>query len=195
MKMRLDETEEPLYLPYMPERRPDGINHGYFDLKRNPRHITEVPELYGWPELEDMVRAANHRDSIFRTLGCDVASMDFEDPSLNRRLVSYVDIAFEILSLNGERENYHQLFQRFEEFATPFQVPGNVSVLFEVCPTSFAAHQFQGWRATIWNAGIGRSDTEATAAWHLGVEVFKHFIVTESAQWRDLLGRGFKTIS
>ena len=195
MKTRLEETDEPLCLPYTPERRQDGLNHGYFDLKRHPRHIREVPELYGWPELEDLVRTANHHDSLFRTLGCEVLLMEFDDPALNKRLVSYVDIAFEILSLNGEKENYHQLFRRFEEFSTPFQLPGNVSVLFEICPTYFAAHQFKGWRATIWNAGIGRSDTEARAAWHLGVEVFKHFIVTESAEWSDLLGRGFKTIS
>ena len=195
MKMRLEETSEYLCLPYAPERRPDGVNHGYFDLKRHPRHIGEVTELYGWPELEDMVRAANHRESLFRTLGCEVVVMDFDDDRLKKRLVSYVDIAFEILSLNGEKENYHHLFRRFEEVATPFQLPGNLSILFEICPTYFAVHQFQGWRATLWNAGIGRTDTEARAAWHLGVEVFKHFISTESAQWKDLLRRGFKTIS
>ena len=195
MKIRLEETGEYLCVPYTPERSSEGVNHGYFDLKRHPRHISEVTELYGWPELEDMVRVANRADSLFRTLGCEVVLMEFDDPSLSKRLVSYVDLAFEILSLNGEKENYHQLFRRFAEFAAPFQLPGNVSVLFEVCPTYFAVHQFQGWRVTLWNAGIGRSDTEARAAWHLGVEVFKHFIVTESAQFRDLLTRGFQTIS
>jgi hypothetical protein len=34
MKIRLEETGEYLCLPYTPERRPDGVNHGYFDLKR-----------------------------------------------------------------------------------------------------------------------------------------------------------------
>ena len=121
--------------------------------------------------------------------------MDFDDARFKKRLVSYLDLAFEILSLNGEQENYHQLFRRFLEFAAPFQLPGNVSVLFEISPTYFADHQFQGWRGCVWNAGIGRTDTEARAAWHLGVEVFKHFISTESAQWKDLLRRGFKTIS
>jgi hypothetical protein len=195
MRMRLEETEEYLCLPYAAERRPDGVNHGYFDLKRNPRHIAEVPEIYGWPELEDVITIANHSDSIFRTLGCEIVLIDFDDPKLKKRLVSYVDLAFEILSLNEEKENYYQLFRRLEEFAAPFQLPGNVSVLFEICPTRFAAHQFDGWRVTLWNAGIGRSDSEARAAWHLGVEVFKEFISTESAQCADLLRNGFKTIS
>jgi hypothetical protein len=195
MRMRLEETEEYLCLPYAAERRPDGVNHGYFDLKRNPLRIAEVPEIYGWPELESVIKTANHHDSLFRTLGCEIVLMDFDDLRLKKRLVSYVDIAFEILSLNGEKENYHQLFRRLEQFAAPFQLPGNVSIIFEICPTRFDAHQFQGWRVTLWNAGVGRSDSEARAAWHLGVEVFKHFISTESAQWGDLLSRGFKTIS
>lgn len=193
-RLRLEETEEHLRLPYSVERRPDGVNHGYFDLKRNPRHISEVPEIYGWPELEDIIETANRRDSIFRTIGCEIVLMDLDDPKLKKRLVSYVDLAFEVLSLNGEKENYYQLFRRLEEFAAPFQLPGNVSLLFEICPTSFAEHQFQGWRVSLWNAGVGRSDSEARAAWHLGVEVVRHFISTESAQWGNMLRRGFKTI-
>ena len=195
MKIRMEETGEYLCLPYAAERGHDHVNHGYFDLKRNPSHIREVPELYGWPELAEMVRIANDHDSLFRTLGCEVVSMDFDDSVLKKRLVSYVDIAFEILSLNTEKENYHRLYQRFGEFASPLQLPGNVSILFEICPTYFAAHQFQGWRLTLWNAGVGRTDGEVRAAWHLGVEVFKDFIATESARWVDLLHSGYKTIS
>ena len=195
MTLRLEETNEYLCLPYNIERRFDGINHGYFDLKRIPRLIAEVPELYGWPEMEEMVGTINHSDSLFRTLGCAIALMDFADPRLKKRLVSYVDIAFEILSLNAEKENYRRLFQRFEEFATPFQLPGNVSILFEICPTLFADHQFHGWRVTLWNAGLGRTDTEARAAWHLGIEVVRDFITTENAQWGYLMRNGFKTIS
>lgn len=195
MKMRLEETEEYLCLPYTAERKYDRVNHGYFDLKRNPSHIREIPELDGWPELAEMVRIVNDHDSLFRTLGCEVVLMDFDDPMPKKRLVSYVDIAFEILSLNTEKENYHRLYRRFGEFASPLQLPGNVSILFEICPTYFAAHQFQGWRVTLWNAGSGRTDGEIRAAWHLGVEVCKDFIATESAQWVDLLHSGFQTIS
>lgn len=196
MKMRLEETEAYLCLPYAAERSHDRVNHGYFDLRRNPIRISEVPELDGWPELAEMVRIANDRDSLFRTLGCEVVLMDLDDdPMLQKKLVSYVDIAFEILSLNTEKENYYRLYRRFGEFASPLQLPGNVSILFEICPTYFAAHEFQGWRVTLWNAGTGRTDGEVRAAWHLGVEVFKDFITTESARWADLLHGEFQTIS
>ena len=195
MNLRLEESNEYLCLPYSVERRFDGVNHGYFDIKRNPRLIAEVPELYNWPEMEEMIGTINDGDGLFRTLGCAVALMDFDDPRLKKRLVSYVDIAFEILSLNAEKENYRHLFQRFEEFATPLQLPGNVSILFEICPTLFVAHQFHGWRVTLWNAGLGRTDSESRAAWHLGVEVVRDFIATENAQWGDLMRNGFKTIS
>jgi hypothetical protein len=62
--MRLEETDEYLRFPYTAQRRPDGINHGYFDLKRNPGQAAEIPELYGWPEMEDVIVAINRRDSL-----------------------------------------------------------------------------------------------------------------------------------
>jgi hypothetical protein len=60
--------EDGLGIPYLKTVDPDRDNAGYFDLKKNPSKITEIPELKGWPEFAGFIRSVNSDGSFFRTL-------------------------------------------------------------------------------------------------------------------------------
>ncbi len=179
MKVWSTVTDQGLGVPYLPKRHADGNrNHGYFDLKKTPDKISEIPEIQGCPELESFVKVVNSPDSCFQTLGSEKSFSDSESPQFKRKLVSYVDLAFEILEFNA-RENFERLFDRFRN-SSSHRLSESTGVEFEIGPATYRVHHFPGWRVTVWNFGYGQTDAEARVHWALGLEVLREFLSNES---------------
>ncbi len=128
--------------PYQREVKEKSVNHGYFDYKRNPDQISNIPEVKDWPELEDFIRAINRSEGFFRTLGCDVGYTDVQSGVVN--LKSYVDIAFEVLEINFDKFNYYLIFDRFTDHLKRYGIPNNVSAEFVIQSTVFNDHKVEG---------------------------------------------------
>ena len=119
MRITYKTTESVLPIPYAAQDRGnDRPNIGYVVLKRQPELIDTIPELMDVPELKALVREMNHPRSIVRSLGCERATglVNQGDPVINRGMNSFVRMCFEILEWNGAEQNYHTLYENFEQF-------------------------------------------------------------------------------
>ena len=198
MKPWLSETQSGPSIPYPAQARSESYNYGYVDLKRNPEKVSEIPELQDLQELAELVQTLNRADSIFRTLGCERSLSKSDDPQFRVKLVSYVDIAFEVLGWN-HRENFVELFNLFlahlQERDLMVALPDAIAVEFETAPCFYADHGFSGRLVTIWNYGYGDNENEAIDMWSSGLKVVRDFLVEQSSVSRDELKKGYQTIS
>jgi hypothetical protein len=202
MQIRLSVRYASWGFPYTSEVKEKSVNHGYFDYKRNPEQIPNIPEVQDWPELEEFVRSVNARNSFFRTLGCDVGHTDREADGYIH-LKSFVDIAFEILELNFEKLNYYLTFDRLMEDRRYYQLPNNVSADYVIQYTIFNDHKPEGlddkrktgWSATLRLHGIGRTEEEARNAWAAGLQFVQEALARASVENVGELRQGRETIS
>lgn len=188
--------------PYRAEVKEKSVNYGYFDYKRNPEQISNIPEVKDWPEMEDFIRAINASNSFFRTLGCDVGYTNAQGEGIIN-LKSYVDIAFEILEINFNKYNYYLIFDRLNDYLRHYSVPNSVSAEFTIQYTVFNDHKVEGkedqkkmgWSLVLRLHGVGRTIEEARAAWGAGLQFFKEAFTEISMGNADELNKGRQTIS
>lgn len=109
----VSDQKDGLGVPYPKGAHPDSTNVRYFDLKKHPEKISELPELRGWLELEKFLIVVNQPGSLFRTLRVDVAPSDINHSGFTKKITSYVTIAFEILEWNVTPGTYVDLYKRF----------------------------------------------------------------------------------
>lgn len=160
-----EDPAEDFGIPYRPNVRPDGENFGYFDLKRDPQRIDEIPELRDWPPLRKLVQSLNEQTSFFRTIACDTGVLDVSGSPPSKRVGCYFRIAFEVLKWNLEKENYLHLFDAIYQRCTNTQLPNKVVVAGGIKPTHFNHHQVFGWTLMIDVSGYAPSEQEARESW------------------------------
>ena len=94
-------------IPYPPIDHRDGHqNHGYEELKGNVEAVSLIPEVEGWPELEQFLITINVADSPLESAGCEKHYFPAEiegKPAAN--LGSYIDVIFTNAALNDKAEN------------------------------------------------------------------------------------------
>jgi hypothetical protein len=188
--------EDGLGVPY-PPKHSNSENAGYFDLKKEPSRISELPELKGWPEFETFIKAVNSRASFFRTLRCDVW---LASPSghtyLNKIVVGYATIAFEILEFNTSKGCFDELRNRFLKFA-PASLKWPTTVIhFKHIPTSYNNHGIaRAWSEDIEIHGLGINDNDARVSWLKGLLVVEDFLSKESSLYSGELKKGRRAVS
>lgn len=98
-------------VPYPPIDRHDGSrNHGYVRLKANFETIGEVPEVEGWPELENFLKIVNAANSPIESLGCEKAYFPLQGRGAAKvSLGSYVDVAFSAGTVTQNAANFLRL--------------------------------------------------------------------------------------
>ena len=189
-------TEDGIGVPCAPQDHEDGSrNYGYCDLKNHPETIGTIPELRDFPELQRFVKSVNVSNSLFRTLGCEKSFHDSDTPIYKRKLVSYVDLAFEILKFNGSQKAFEHLFEWLRTFAAGWPPSEAVGIEFEIGPASYNDHHFLGWRVSAWNYGYGQNDSEARESWKVGLGLLQKFLENESSRFSHELHRGEEAIS
>jgi hypothetical protein len=196
MNIELHELpDEKFGFPYPPKERDDDTNHGYFDLKRNPGKIPEIPEVQHWPELREFLTSVNDPRSLYRTLGCAVGVAQSDDSAYQIKVGGYVDIAIEVLGFNTTKENFIDLVNQFAAYVDPPKQPMNIFIRFNVTPTVFGDHKMKGWSLNTYIWGYGQSETEAREMWVVGLRLFQDFLNETSLLWEEELHRGRDTIS
>ena len=188
--------EDGLGIPYATTIDSDCNNAGYFDLKKDPSKIVEIPELRDWPEFQGLIRSVNSDGSFFRTLRCDVwfASLSGH-PKFKRLAVGYATIAFEILN-NNSKDNFAELRNRFLRFAPQCSQWPETVIYFKHIPTSYNEHGIaRAWSEDIEIHGMGINDKDARKAWLKGLRVVHEFLSKESLLWAGELKKGRRTLS
>ena len=94
-------------LPYGPRDHGDGHkNYGYVSLKGDAFAVSRLPEVEGWPELEEFLVTINAAASPIESAGCEKGYFPAEiDDKPVVQLGSYVDVVFTDARLNDRAEN------------------------------------------------------------------------------------------
>jgi hypothetical protein len=190
-----EDPPEDFGIPYRPNVRPDGENFGYFDLKRDPQRIDDIPELRDWPPLRKMVQTLNVPASFFRTVGCDTGILDVSGSPPSKRVGCYFRIAFELLKWNLEKDNYLHLFDAIYQRCVSTQLLNRVVVAGGIKPTHFNHHQVFGWTLMIDVSGYAPTEQEARESWTQGMALIENSFIEISADKVGQLSLGETTIS
>jgi hypothetical protein len=89
-------------VPYPSVNRDDGgRNNGYRRVKGDDDLIAKIPEVEGFPEYRDFLKATNASDSPIESVGCEKCFFPVEDhPAIKSQLGSYTDIVFSDFDAN-----------------------------------------------------------------------------------------------
>lgn len=186
----------PTGVPYLPQQRqqPDASNFGYFDLKKSPRVIDDIPELKDRPELRSLIEELNSKNSFFRTVGCD--AWDLEDQPQTGQWVSreYVQVAFELLELN-HGQNWDSLFRLINSFDANLTASKDIGVDLWHKSVSFRGDEKLRNSAVIELFGWGRSMSKSRANLERTAAIIQAFFIAESARCLPSLANPAKRIS
>lgn len=201
MRLKLSVRYKVWGFPYKAEEKDTSVNHGYFDCKKEPGRISEIPEVKEWPEMERFIRDVCSAGSLFRTLGCDVGFSKETDGFIHVK--SYVDVAFEILRMNFHKVNYYLVFDRLSDAIRQQSIPDSVVANCSVQYTVFNDHAIEG-ESNTWAQGwslVFRLDSAAVTAedarlhWGSALDVIRHFLIEMSEENSWELEKGHQTIS
>src|SRR5579883_401424 len=183
-------TERVYDLPYVTE--PSIGVYDYFDLRRHPERIDEIPELKADPDLKSLVRVLNDPAGHFMTHGsavsrrrpgCEGSPIPIPNISANAPCwySSYVTFSLWIFDENKE-ERYRTIYGMY----TPDANEG--SVCFELQPVSFLSAKerrlngkFQytnGTACLIWASGWGNNFKESYGRWSCSIQQLTEFFKT-----------------
>lgn len=171
----------------LPWSDPDGRVR-YFDLKRRPELLLEVPEAFENRALGEFLGAVNSPVSMLESAKCDMWLTD----ELNEeeqifgaawKFVSYVDLLF-------TSRPQQQDFEQHESFA------GDVCALLDRAPEVSAAAEFivrrcvfhqesrEGFYFTFYLSGYGDDEEDARKRWTIGMSLVQNAILQLSAAGR-----------
>jgi len=165
---------------------PDG-GLRYFDLKRHPELLVEVPETAQFPELAEFLRAVNSAISVVESVKCDAWITDELAPEeeifgASHKCVSYVDL---VLSDDERRESfsYHEHFaKRLVELLrrTP-GTPSAAEVFVRRCFFGESEKVREGCYLTIYVTGYGQDEAQARQSWVIALKLTANAVLQLSA--------------
>jgi len=149
----------------------------YFDLKKHPELVQEIPEAVAYPELGAFLSRINAAEFPFATAKCDawVSSEISPEEEIfgDRKFVSYVDLVF-------VDESERCSFAKHEAFAKELchllgQVPeiaATVELVIRHCYSSI-----NGFCLTAYVTGFGDCDHDPLRRWAIGLNLLQYAII------------------
>jgi hypothetical protein len=174
-----------LKIPYRASQGSGSPNMGYVDLKAQPERIAEIPELTGYPELEELVRVLNKQESSFRTLRVDTAKDVFRRPEFSKSESSHLTISFENLGGEDDERFYMEAHRSFSSYVSLLPVSDAIVINFVAVPLQ--VQTFRGWCLDLWLYGFGKSEDEARRNWLSGLTILREFLLRLDEENRDNL--------
>jgi len=149
----------------------------YFDLKKHPELVQEIPEAVAYPELGAFLARMNAVEFPLATAKCDawVSSEISPEEEIfgDRKFVSYVDLVF-------VDESERCSFAKHEAFAKELcqllgQVPeiaATVELVIRHCYSSIT-----GFCLTAYVTGFGDCDHDPLRRWAIGLNLLQYAII------------------
>jgi hypothetical protein len=180
-------TQQVYDLPYITE--PSIGIYSYYDLRRHPERIDEIPELKSDPALKSFVSVLNEPAGLFMTHGCDVSrrrpgcegyAIPIPDISANARCWYSSYVTFSLWTFD---ENKEERYRAIHDLYTPEENDG--SVCFEVQPVSFLSakerrlsakfQETNGMACLIWASGWGDNFKQSYGRWSRSIHHLTEF--------------------
>ena len=187
-------VEDGLGIPYRSRQGANGIME-YFDLKRSPSLIPKIRELRNHRELQEFVSDVNRKESLFKTLRCEMLhSCPSGMPTITHKVHWHFTFCFEIVD-----QNYKNSFDAFNSALYRYSqsLAESNHLLFELklIPTSYRDHDITLWSEDIEIFGYGRTKPESKKQFKRGLRMLQHFMGRETKRYAGELNKGRPTIS
>jgi hypothetical protein len=163
-------------VPYGGVVREDGTNHGFKNVKGNPKAAAEIAEVLDNENLKSALVAINASETPLFTIGCEKA---FNLDEKGHWARGFIELSFNYPELVAEAQWYFKLFYEFnqlvirEKFDLPVQyyweLEGNT--YFEANP------RCEGFSVVIWitTANFNSAD-EARETWGTAVDFLANYL-------------------
>lgn len=172
-----------------PWQDPDG-RHRYFDLKRNPELLRDLPEANSYPELRDFLASVNCAACMLQTAKCDAwctSEMNQEEEIFNAacKFGSYVDFLYADTVLRSFFAAHEKLARELVQLLTKApEIPASAEFLIRRCyfhqPSSNEI--CDGFYITFYLFGYAENETRARAQWAIALKLVENAIRQVSAQ-------------
>jgi len=172
----------------------DADGPRYYDLKRNPDLMVDVPEAYHPVEMGEFLSSANSSSSIFETVKCDVwftEELSEEEEILGAacKAASYVDVIFTDDERRFDQHAHEQLAQRICKLLSLVpEISAAAELALRRCyfhhGGDIAADSDLGFYLTIYVSGYGDDSAEAWQRWGIAMKLVENALLQLSAQSR-----------
>jgi hypothetical protein len=189
--VELGREDEALEFPWP---SPDEDAPRYYDLKRHPELMLNVPEAYHPVEMGEFLASANSSVSIFETVKCDVwfteeLSEEEEIFGSACKSAAYVDLIYSDESPRFDREAHEQLAQRMCKLLSLVpEISASVDFALRRCyfhhNESVSEDSDAGFYLTIYISGYGDDEAEAWQRWGIALKLVENLLLQVSAQAR-----------
>jgi len=172
----------------------DADGPRYYDLKRNPDLMVDVPEAYHPVEMGEFLSSANSSSSIFETVKCDVwfteeLSKEEEIFGAACKAASYVDVIFTDNERRFDQHAHEQLAQRICKLLSLVpEISAAAELALRRCyfhhGNDVAADSDPGFYLTVYVSGYGDDSAEAWQRWGIAMKLVENALLQLSAQSR-----------
>lgn len=177
----------------VPWRSEDGSVR-FFDLKKQPELLLEIPETFDYYEIADFLSHVNAKSEM-ATAKCDLwltTEMDVEDEEWGEPMkhVSYVDLFFD---REVERFDFAAHERLADLIVTKFgrlpEMPAKLEIVIRQChfhrnPTP--GESDAGYSFTMYVTGYGDEEVKAHVHWAIALQLLRYAII----QFVHVPGRG-----
>src|SRR5215472_1890601 len=185
----------------LPWSSADGATR-YYDLKRNPGLVLQIPEALRSPELSAFLTRINAAGFPLQTAKCDLwysreLSADEEIFSASGKFVSYVDLVFaedqdrpnEPGSVTNNAPSANRLaFEQHEALAKSLcallkrapEMKAAIELVIRRCyyhPEGNSDDSSDGFCITAYVSGFGDDQSEARQRWNIAITLLQHALV------------------
>lgn len=148
-------------IPYGPSEREDGdFNHGFTPYKGRPDDVSKIAETESDPALADFLRAVNHKDTPFFSVGC-VSSQSKTDQGIS--FSGYAEVCFNYPTLAREPLQLFQLFWMFTDLLRHEKFAESVSIHWQLERAAFVDRGETYGVTCVLTINTGRMESEALA--------------------------------
>jgi hypothetical protein len=180
----------------------------YFDLRRRPEHLLDVPEAYSPRELGEFLNSVNGPTSLLESVKCDrwfTREMQVDDEVFGAscKACSYVDLVFYEVPRRFSFENHETFGQRLAELMhrAP-EISAGLEIVVRRCHYlrepyatrvangDVAGKDFEsdpGFSLTLFLSGYGDDEADAWQRWGIATKLLQHALLQMAAAERGAL--------
>jgi hypothetical protein len=151
-------------VPYPAVVHEDGSrNFGYVRVKGDPEAVKRIPEVQGYPELQDFLLAVNVPQSPIESVGCEKGFFPSDVEGLTVKLGSYIDVILSEPVLNVPENLLLLASLLLPSVSGCEKWWSNVELSLQ--PMRFLGGVVAPWGLMVRVTGYGRSEDEARKWW------------------------------
>jgi hypothetical protein len=180
--VELGREDPALELPWQSE---DGRTR-YYDLKRHPESLAQIPEVTNSPELKAFLLRINAPAFPLQTAKCDKwpsreISPEEEIFGAPVKFVSYVDLVFSADELRLSFEAHESLVKSLGALLVRApEMSAAIELVIRRCyyhPEDNPAESSDGFSITAYASGFGEDEAEARRRWSIALTLLQHALV------------------